>query len=85
MKDTGLRLTAATFLLLTFGLFSSHVTPAASQPNDSASKYQVNIDNFSFTPPTLTVPVGAKVTWTNKDDVPHMIVISSKAFARNRI
>ncbi len=36
-----------------------------------ANTTQVKIDNFSFTPKTLTVPVGAAVTWTNQDDIPH--------------
>jgi plastocyanin len=32
---------------------------------------QVVIDNFAFNPPTLTVAAGTKVTWINRDDVPH--------------
>ena len=35
---------------------------------------EVKIDNFSFTPATLTVPVGTTVTWTNQDDIPHTVV-----------
>jgi amicyanin len=35
---------------------------------------EVKIDNFSFTPPTLTVPAGTTVTWTNRDDIPHTVV-----------
>jgi plastocyanin len=37
----------------------------------SAAPNQVTIDNFAFSPQTLTVPVGTKVTWINRDDVPH--------------
>jgi plastocyanin len=33
----------------------------------------VNIDNFTFTPPELTVAPGTKVTWTNRDDIPHTV------------
>jgi plastocyanin len=40
-------------------------TVAHDRPN------QVAIDNFSFHPARLTVPVGTKVTWINRDDVPH--------------
>lgn len=45
---------------------------------------EVKIDNFTFTPATLTVPVGTQVTWTNRDDIPHTVVsddqsIKSKA------
>ena len=35
---------------------------------------EVKVDNFSFGPITLTVPVGTTVTWTNRDDIPHTIV-----------
>src|SRR5579862_8419916 len=80
MKKTAFSLTAATLLMFTLTwLMPNHAT-AAGQPDDSGNKYQVNIDNFSFTPATLTVPVGAKVTWTNKDDVPHTVVSTNKAF-----
>ena len=34
----------------------------------------MKIDNFSFGPVTLTVPVGTTVTWTNRDDIPHNTV-----------
>jgi plastocyanin len=35
---------------------------------------EVNINNFSFNPATLTVAAGTKVTWTNRDDDAHTIV-----------
>ena len=35
---------------------------------------EVKIDNFSFGPAALTVPVGTTVTWTNRDDIPHTVV-----------
>ena len=41
---------------------------------------EVKIDNFSFGPGTLTVPVGTTVTWTNHDDIPHTIVSTEGAF-----
>lgn len=40
----------------------------------------VNIDNFSFGPQTLTVPVGATVTWTSRDDIPHTAASSEGVF-----
>jgi len=33
----------------------------------------VKIDNFTFEPQTLTVPVGTTVTWQNDDDIPHLV------------
>jgi plastocyanin len=40
----------------------------------------VKIDNFSFTPPTLTVKAGTQITWTNGDDIPHTVVSDSQTF-----
>ena len=51
---------------------------AADQP--SAAATEVKIDNFSFGPQTVSVPVGAKVTWTNRDDIPHTVVSTEGVF-----
>jgi plastocyanin len=45
-----------------------------------AANAAVNIDNFVFGPQTITVPVGATVTWTNKDDIPHTSVSTEGVF-----
>ena len=39
----------------------------------AASTATVQIDNFTFTPATLTVAAGTAVTWKNEDDSPHRI------------
>jgi plastocyanin len=65
----------AMLLLLFAG--SPRVT-ANDQP--SAANAEVKIDNFVFGPDTLTVPVGATVTWTNKDDIPHTTVSTDGVF-----
>ena len=41
----------------------------------------VVVDNFSFAPATTAVPVGATITWTNREDVPHNVVSTEKKFA----
>lgn len=41
---------------------------------------EIGIDNFSFTPPVLTVKAGTTVTWINADDVPHLIVNTQNRF-----
>ena len=46
----------------------------------SAANAEVKIDNFSFGPQTVTVPVGATVTWTNRDDIPHTVVSTDGVF-----
>jgi plastocyanin len=42
---------------------------------------EVKIDNFSFTPKSLTVKAGTAVMWTNHDDIPHNVVSTEKKFA----
>jgi plastocyanin len=49
-----------------------------SVANDKVMSNEVAIDNFSFRPDKLTVPVGATVTWINRDDVPHTVVSTDK-------
>jgi len=75
----------STFRAGTTAALSHPASTAAdsSKPRETAAgaKQQVNIDNFSFTPRTLTVPVGATVTWTNHDDIPHTVVSTKKRFA----
>src|SRR5882724_11779641 len=41
---------------------------------------EVKIDNFSFGPATLTVPVGTTVSWTNRDDIPHTVISTDGVF-----
>ena len=41
---------------------------------------EVVIENFSFVPATLTVKAGTKVTWVNRDDVPHTATDTEKRF-----
>jgi Icc protein len=50
---------------------------ADTQP---AGRHAVVVDNFSFTPGMISVPVGASVEWTNHDDVPHVIMSAEKKF-----
>jgi plastocyanin len=56
------------------------VNQTPGSQNNQTDKNQINIDNFSFTPAILTVPVGTKVTWINHDDVPHLVMSTDKRF-----
>ena len=40
----------------------------------------VTIDNFVFSPERVIVKVGATVTWTNHDDIPHTVAAKDRAF-----
>jgi|KBSSwiStaDraftv2_1062776.scaffolds.fasta_scaffold2338681_2 plastocyanin len=41
---------------------------------NAAETREVQIDNYSFSPGDLTVPVGTTVTWINHDETPHTVV-----------
>ncbi|MFL5297749.1 MAG: cupredoxin family copper-binding protein [Phenylobacterium sp.] len=57
------------------------VTLGAAAPAPGvAPPLTVAIDNFTFGPQALSVPVGATVTWVNRDDIPHTVVAVDKAF-----
>jgi 3',5'-cyclic-AMP phosphodiesterase len=45
-----------------------------------AGTRDIAIDNFSFSPGTATVAAGATVRWTNRDDVPHVVVSADRVF-----
>jgi Icc protein len=46
----------------------------------SSGAREVVVDNFSFSPTTASVTAGTTVTWTNRDDVPHNIVSTTRRF-----
>ncbi|OLE14075.1 MAG: amicyanin [Acidobacteria bacterium 13_1_20CM_4_56_7] len=54
--------------------------PIRAKSEAAASPMEVRVDNFTFGPDTLTVPVNSTVTWVNKDDVPHTIASSDRVF-----
>ncbi len=54
---------------------------AATAPAPAATESAVQIDNFMFKPKELSVAVGTKVTWVNKDDVPHTATSSDEPAA----
>ena len=53
-------------------LAASLALPGASQPTFAAAS-SITIDNFTFSPQVLMVPPGTQVTWTNRDDIPHVV------------
>ena len=55
-------------------------SPALTQNIAAANTATVTIDNFSFSPETLTIKPGTTVTFVNHDDIPHSIVAVDKSF-----
>ena len=64
----------AAVLVLGMGAFGASQKSGVTSTQEKTSTVEVKIDNFSFGPVTLTVPVGATVTWINRDDIPHTVV-----------
>jgi len=54
--------------------------PTRAKSEDKASPLEVRVDNFTFGPDALTVPVNSTVTWVNKDDLPHVIASTDGVF-----
>ena len=69
MKQIAILLVAITAIIL-----------CAMGAEQKTEEKEVKIDNFSFAPQVLTVSTGTKVTWINKDDVPHTVVSVEKKF-----
>ncbi len=56
-------------------------TPSNQTPNPQTnSKYTVTIQNLTFTPSPIMVPVGTTVTWINQDSTTHRVISDTGAF-----
>src|SRR4051794_11680069 len=75
-------LTVIVAVLVASGAFLSRVGPIAAY-QDAGSTVQV-VD-FAFEPGTLTVPVGATVTWTNTGSRPHTVTADDGSFDSGRL
>ena len=67
-------------LIIAMVLLLAGTPSVAANDQSSAANVEVKIDNFSFGPQTVTVPVGATVTWINRDDIPHTVVSTDGLF-----
>jgi 3',5'-cyclic-AMP phosphodiesterase len=57
------------------------ITDVPLEPDAAAAgTVDIAIDNFSFSPATMSVPVGSAVRWTNHDDIPHTVVSDDRSF-----
>lgn len=55
------------------------LNPARAKAGETAGT-EIKVDNFTFAPDTLTIPVNSTVTWVNKDDLPHVIAANDGSF-----
>jgi len=74
-------LLAAALGAATATILAAVVIPTSAQ--NAAPASAVSIDNFTFTPASLTVKAGTTVTWTNRDDIPHGIGSADNSFKRS--
>src|SRR5947209_15597715 len=65
---------AAAVLIVTVALVAGLVQDVRAQTTS------VSIQNYTFTPETLTVAAGTTVQWTNLDSVAHTVTSDSNAF-----
>lgn len=72
MRRELLMVCAAVFLL------GEAKTTGGKAANGATNQIEVKIDNFTFAPVTLTVPLGTTVKWVNRDDIPHTVVSEDK-------
>ena len=47
------------------------------------TKAEVVIEDYSFSPSTLTLPAGTTVTWTNRDSMPHTVISAGNRFPKS--
>jgi plastocyanin len=74
MKRIKLNFGSAAILATALALAAGTRPNLAASPSEKpASPATVKIDNFSFGPANITIPAGTTVTWTNNDDVPHVV------------
>jgi plastocyanin len=72
----------ATMSIVAVNLWAKAAHRESAKPPET--KPEIKIDNFAFTPETLTVPVGTTVQWTNRDDIPHTVVSDDKTTFKSK-
>ena len=79
MKSACKLLVLAFAVPLAFVARGAGTAKPAPRASDAAS-YTITIKDFEFNPRNLVIPVGSKVTWTNKDEEPHKVAEINNAF-----
>ncbi|HET8823514.1 MAG TPA: cupredoxin family copper-binding protein [Terriglobales bacterium] len=76
-----LKLSSLTLALGTLALVLAVVLRSGTAIGQTAqTQPEIKVDNFTFSPETLTVAANTTITWTNKDDVPHVIASTDGLF-----
>jgi plastocyanin len=76
----------ALIMLAVSSLFFTNFALGQAEKEASANDAKTNqivIKDFHFTPQTLTVKAGEKITWINRDEEPHTVVSVEKQFKKS--
>ncbi len=71
-------LAAAAFALAACSGAGTTATDTGAAPAPSDGPQRVAIDDFAFSPETLSVPAGTTVTWSNEDATSHTVTAGSE-------
>lgn len=66
-------------------LAAGPMTSRAAQPAHRGAAHTVTIDSLSYSPKTLIVRRGDRITWINKDPIPHTVTATHGAFDSHAI
>jgi plastocyanin len=62
----------------TVAAITCKIAHASDPPPGLQPGVVIQIDNFTFTPSAVTVQAGTTVTWTNRDDIPHLVLMRAQ-------
>ena len=67
---------------VSFGVLLSILAaaPVRGASGNTKPAIEISVDNFTFGPAEIAVPVNGTVTWVNHDDVPHVIASTDGLF-----
>ena len=63
--------------IIVYNLMSKTYSPDTNSNQNTATGTDVQIQNFAFSPTSLTIKIGDTVTWTNKDNTLHTVTSDS--------
>lgn len=67
-------------LSLSLALVVAILSPRVRAALGDNALTEIKIDNFSFSPANVNVPVGTQVRWVNRDDIPHTVASEDGSF-----
>jgi plastocyanin len=72
-RDTGDNTMQRRTLMLATAMLGTILLGSGALYATQTEEPRINIDNFAFGPAEITVAPGTKVTWENRDDIPHTV------------